>query len=120
MYDPVPAPARRAPTGAGVIVLRVVLPLVAVASIGLLSCVPLFRAAFVRGRWYDWLAAWLSIPVTVLGFGLTAALPRVRVPRRLQRHVKRRPARRARPAGGWAGTRTRGPGAPAPPGTAPG
>ncbi|MGW7051782.1 hypothetical protein [Streptomyces sp. NPDC054887] len=58
-----------------VITMRVLFPLCAVFSCGILSCVPLFRIAILRGRWYDWVAAWGSLPLAITAFGVVGALP---------------------------------------------
>ncbi|MBT2398408.1 hypothetical protein [Streptomyces sp. ISL-100] len=58
-----------------VITMRVLFPLCAVFSCGMLSCVPLFRVAILRGRWFDWVAAWASIPVAIAAFAVVGALP---------------------------------------------
>ncbi|MFD8808455.1 hypothetical protein [Streptomyces sp. NPDC059597] len=57
-----PPPARNTAT---VIILRLMMTACALLSCGFFACVPLFRAAFLRGRWYDWLAAWMSLVVSV-------------------------------------------------------
>ncbi|MEV8309626.1 hypothetical protein AB0P36_20305 [Streptomyces flavidovirens] len=58
-----------------VITMRVLFPLCAVFSCGILSCVPLFRIAILRGRWFDWVAAWASIPVAIAAFAVVGSLP---------------------------------------------
>ncbi|MGX1883235.1 hypothetical protein [Streptomyces sp. NPDC055287] len=58
-----------------VITMRVLFPVCAVFSCGLLSCVPLFRIAILRGRWFDWVAAWASIPAAIAAFAVVGALP---------------------------------------------
>ncbi|WP_018548132.1 hypothetical protein [Streptomyces sp. LaPpAH-108] len=61
--------------GAGtVIALRVFMTACALLSCGFFACVPLFRAAFLRGRWYDWLVAWASL---VLSVGCVAVIGEV-------------------------------------------
>ncbi|KUN22275.1 hypothetical protein AQJ11_27315 [Streptomyces corchorusii] len=64
------------PRSAGkVISLRVMFAAAGALSCGLLSCLPLFRVAFVRGRWWDWLTAWLSLPLSITGFVVVGELP---------------------------------------------
>ncbi|CUW29844.1 hypothetical protein [Streptomyces reticuli] len=64
------------PRSAGkVISLRVMFAAAGALTCGLLSCLPLFRAAFVRGRWYDWLIAWLSLPLSITGLAVVGELP---------------------------------------------
>ncbi|MEV5145948.1 hypothetical protein AB0L14_16255 [Streptomyces sp. NPDC052727] len=64
------------PRSAGkVISLRVMFAAAGALTCGLLSCLPLFRVAFVRGRWFDWLTAWLSLPLSVTGFVVVGELP---------------------------------------------
>ncbi|MGW2031244.1 MULTISPECIES: hypothetical protein [Streptomyces] len=64
------------PRSAGqVISLRVMFAAAGALTCGLLSCLPLFRLAFVRGRWYDWLSAWLSLPLAITGFVVVGELP---------------------------------------------
>ncbi|GHB03209.1 hypothetical protein [Streptomyces chryseus] len=62
-------------TDGAVITMRVLFPICAVFSCGVLSCVPLFRIAILRGRWYDWAAAWASIPVAITAFAVVGSLP---------------------------------------------
>lgn len=64
------------PRSAGkVISLRVMFAAAGALSCGLLSCLPLFRVAFVRARWSDWLTAWLSLPLSITGFVVVGELP---------------------------------------------
>ncbi|QTD98992.1 hypothetical protein [Streptomyces cyanogenus] len=64
------------PRSAGtVIFLRVMFAAAGTLTCGLLSCLPLFRVAFVRGRWSDWLTAWLSLPLSITGLVMVGALP---------------------------------------------
>jgi hypothetical protein len=65
-------PARDSGT---VITLRVVLAAVGFLSCGLLACAPLFRVAFLRGRWVDWVLAWASLPLSIACFAVVGALP---------------------------------------------
>ncbi|MEU6817250.1 hypothetical protein [Streptomyces sp. NPDC046860] len=67
-----PPPARNAGT---VITLRVLMAACSVLSCGVFACVPLFRVAFLRGRWYDWLASWVSLVVSVGCFVTIGELP---------------------------------------------
>ncbi|MFD5098553.1 hypothetical protein [Streptomyces albidochromogenes] len=62
-------------TDGAVITMRVLFPICAVFSCGVLSCVPLLRIAILRGRWYDWAAAWASIPVAITAFAVVGSLP---------------------------------------------
>lgn len=64
------------PRSAGAVIsLRVLFAAAGFLTCGLLSCLPLFRAAFVRGRWYDWLIAWLSLPLSFTGLAVVGELP---------------------------------------------
>ncbi|MEU2059867.1 hypothetical protein [Streptomyces sp. NPDC013455] len=64
------------PRSAGkVISLRVMFAAAGALTCGLLSCLPLFRVAFVRGRWFDWLIAWLSLPLSITGLAVVGELP---------------------------------------------
>ncbi|MGW0969023.1 hypothetical protein [Streptomyces sp. NPDC002516] len=65
-------PTRSAGT---VIALRVLIAAAAILSCGLLACVPLFRVALQRGRWFDWTAAWLSLPVTIGALMVVGTVP---------------------------------------------
>ncbi|MGW2469625.1 hypothetical protein [Streptomyces bauhiniae] len=67
-----PPPARSAGT---VITLRVLMAACSVLSCGVFACVPLFRVAFLRGRWYDWLASWISLVLSVGCFVMIGELP---------------------------------------------
>ncbi|WP_274559384.1 hypothetical protein [Streptomyces spiramyceticus] len=58
-----------------VITMRVLFAVGAVFSCGMLSCVPLFRIAILRGRRFDWALAWLSLPVAIAGFAVVGTLP---------------------------------------------
>ncbi|MGR8010121.1 hypothetical protein [Streptomyces hypolithicus] len=58
-----------------VITMRVLFALCSVFSCGLLSCLPLFRIAILRGRWFDWAAAWVSLPVVIAAFAVVGELP---------------------------------------------
>lgn len=65
-------PSRSAAT---VVTLRVLFAVAGFLTCGLLACVPLFRVAVLRGRWYDWAAAWLSMPVSAGGLAVVGSLP---------------------------------------------
>ncbi|MFE9878103.1 hypothetical protein [Streptomyces sp. NPDC005784] len=65
-------PTRSAGT---VITLRVLFAVAGVLSCGLLACVPLFRVALQRGRWFDWTAAWVSLPVTIGALVIVGTVP---------------------------------------------
>jgi hypothetical protein len=67
-----PPPAR---TRGSVIAIRVLVLLGSFFSIGLLSCVPLFRIAVLSRRPHDWLLAVVSVPLTLTCFGVIGALP---------------------------------------------
>ncbi|KMS88537.1 MULTISPECIES: hypothetical protein [Streptomyces] len=62
-------------SGGKVISLRVMFAAAGALTCGLLSCLPLFRVAFVRGRGLDWLTAWLSLPLSITGFVVVGELP---------------------------------------------
>ncbi|AZS86793.1 hypothetical protein ELQ87_22945 [Streptomyces griseoviridis] len=66
-----PPPTRSAGT---VITTRVLIAVAAFFSCGLLACVPLFRVAFLRGRWFDWLAGWVSLPLSVACFAVVGSV----------------------------------------------
>ena len=73
MYGPgAPSPPRSAGT---VIALRVLFTITAFLSCGILACVPLFRVALLRGRWFNWTAAWASLPVSVACFAVIGTVP---------------------------------------------
>ncbi|MEU1053329.1 hypothetical protein ABZ397_12335 [Streptomyces sp. NPDC005876] len=65
-------PSRSAAT---VITLRVLFAVAGFLTCGLLACVPLFRIAVLRGRWYDWTAAWVSLPVSITCLAVVGSLP---------------------------------------------
>ncbi|MDN3023097.1 hypothetical protein [Streptomyces sp. S.PB5] len=65
-------PARSAAT---VITLRVLFACAGLLSCGLLACVPLFRLAILRGKWFDWLLAWISLPLSVTGLAVVGSVP---------------------------------------------
>ncbi len=67
-----PPPSRGEAT---VITLRVLFAAAGFLSCGLLACVPLFRIAVLRGRGYDWAAAWLSLPVSIALLAVVGSLP---------------------------------------------
>ncbi|MFE2535046.1 hypothetical protein [Streptomyces sp. NPDC059371] len=65
-------PTRSAGT---VITLRVLFAAAGLLSCGLLACVPLFRVAIQRGRWFDWTAAWVSLPVSIGALMVVGTVP---------------------------------------------
>lgn len=67
-----PPPTRSAGT---VITQRVLVVATAVLTCGVLCCVPFFRVAFLRGRWYDWLAAWASMPLVIGAYAVVGSVP---------------------------------------------
>ncbi|MGW4548398.1 hypothetical protein ACWEN4_18790 [Streptomyces violaceorubidus] len=67
-----PPPTRGAAT---VITLRVLYAAAGFLTCGLLACVPLFRVAVLRGRWYDWTAAWLSMPLSIACLAVVGSVP---------------------------------------------
>ncbi|MFE0418765.1 hypothetical protein [Streptomyces tendae] len=67
-----PPPTRGAAT---VITLRVLYAAAGFLTCGLLACVPLFRVAVLRGRWYDWTAAWASLPLSIACLAVVGSLP---------------------------------------------
>ncbi|GAA3885490.1 hypothetical protein GCM10023084_42900 [Streptomyces lacrimifluminis] len=72
MYGPgAPPPTRSAGT---VITLRVLITAAGFLSCGLLACLPLFRVAFLRGRWFNWTAAWASLPLSILCFAVVGTV----------------------------------------------
>ncbi|MDT0437926.1 MULTISPECIES: hypothetical protein [Streptomyces] len=66
-----PPPTRNAGT---VITQRVLIVAAGFFSCGLLSCVPLFRVAFLRDRWFDWLAAWVSLPLAIACYAVVGSV----------------------------------------------
>ncbi|MFB7246157.1 hypothetical protein CW362_19135 [Streptomyces populi] len=58
-----------------VIALRVLYASSAILSWGLFACVPLFRVAVQRGRWFDWAAAWASLPVSFGALMVVGTVP---------------------------------------------
>ncbi|MET7847337.1 hypothetical protein ABZT48_03630 [Streptomyces avermitilis] len=67
-----PPPTRSQGT---VITLRVLFVAAGFLSCGLLACVPLFRVAVLRGKWPDWLLAWLSLPLSIAGLAVVGSVP---------------------------------------------
>ncbi|CAL9528310.1 hypothetical protein [Streptomyces pilosus] len=63
------------PSGASVITQRVLYAAAGILSCGMLSCVPLFRVAFLRSRTIDWAMAWVSIPLVIACVAVTGSLP---------------------------------------------
>ncbi|SDD00422.1 hypothetical protein [Streptomyces prasinopilosus] len=73
MYGHGAAPPHR--STATVITLRVLIAAAGFLSCGLLSCVPLFRVAVLRGRLLDWVLAWVSLPLSLFFLMVIGALP---------------------------------------------
>src|SRR5262249_14614785 len=73
MYGHGAAPPTR--TSGMVITLRVLFVLAGFFSCGLLACLPLFRVAVLRGKWADWLLAWISLPVSIGGLAVIGSVP---------------------------------------------
>jgi hypothetical protein len=73
MYGPGAAPPTR--SAATVLTLRVLFAAAGVLTCGVFACVPLFRVALLRGRWYQWAAAWLSLPLCIACFMVVGVLP---------------------------------------------
>ncbi|WP_030242686.1 MULTISPECIES: hypothetical protein [unclassified Streptomyces] len=73
MYGHGAAPPSR--SAATVISLRVLFAATGLLTCGVLACVPLFRVAVLRGRALDWVAAWVSLPVSIACFMVVGALP---------------------------------------------
>ncbi|WP_037628193.1 hypothetical protein [Streptomyces aureus] len=73
MYGHDGAPPSRS-TGT-VITLRVLFAAAALLTCGLFACAPLFRVALQRGRWFDWVAAWVSLPVSVAALVIVGTVP---------------------------------------------
>ncbi|MFI9648940.1 hypothetical protein ACIHAA_21880 [Streptomyces sp. NPDC052040] len=67
-----PPPTR---TPGAVITLRVLFVVAGFLSCGLLTCLPLFRIAVLRGRTVDWLLAWLSLPVSIGCLAFVGSVP---------------------------------------------
>ncbi|MBT3164967.1 hypothetical protein HTV80_17890 [Streptomyces sp. Vc74B-19] len=63
------------PSTGSVITQRVLYTAAGVLCCGLLACVPLFRVAVLRGRVYDWIAAWVSIPLSIACMAVVGSLP---------------------------------------------
>jgi hypothetical protein len=73
MYGHGAAPPPR--SAATVISLRVLFAAAGFLTCGLLACVPLFRVAVLRGKWFDWTVAWLSLPLAFGGLAVVGSLP---------------------------------------------
>ncbi|WP_329272781.1 hypothetical protein [Streptomyces sp. NBC_01451] len=72
MYGPgAPPPTRSMGT---VITLRVLIAAAGFLSCGLMACLPLFRVAFLRGRWFNWAAAWVSLPLSIVCFAVVGTV----------------------------------------------
>ncbi|MEU2328600.1 hypothetical protein ABZ581_16155 [Streptomyces althioticus] len=61
------------PSSGSVITQRVLYAASGVLCCGMLSAVPLFRIAVLRGRVLDWIAAWASIPLSVTAMAVMGA-----------------------------------------------
>ena len=72
MYGPGAPPPTR--TAGSVITLRVLFAAAGFLSCGVLACVPLFRVAFLRGRWFNWTAAWVSLPLSIVCFAVVGSV----------------------------------------------
>ncbi|MFJ4832226.1 hypothetical protein ACIP79_20330 [Streptomyces sp. NPDC088747] len=73
MYGHGAAPPSR--SSGTVIFLRVLIASAGFLTCGLLTCLPLFRVAVLRGKWYDWVLGWVSIPVAIIGLVVIGSLP---------------------------------------------
>jgi hypothetical protein len=73
MYGPGMQPPARTP--GSVIAIRVLVFFGSFFSIGLLSCVPLFRIAVLSRRSRDWLLAVVSVPLIITCFAVVGSLP---------------------------------------------
>lgn len=73
MYGHGAAPPTR--SEATVITLRVLFASAGLLSCGLLACVPFFRLAILRGKWPDWLLAWVSLPLSIAGLAVVGSVP---------------------------------------------
>ncbi|MEU6217370.1 hypothetical protein ABZ845_07590 [Streptomyces sp. NPDC047022] len=73
MYGHGAAPPTR--TSGTVITLRVLFAAAGLLSCGLLSCLPLFRVAVLRGKRADWLLAWLGLPASIICFAVVGSVP---------------------------------------------
>lgn len=62
-------------SGASVITQRVLYAAAGLLCCGMLSCVPLFRVAILRGKALDWAVAWLSIPLVVACAAVAGSMP---------------------------------------------
>jgi hypothetical protein len=63
------------PSAASVITQRVLYAAAGILCCGLLASVPLFRVAVLRGRLLDWVAAWVSIPLSIACLAVVGSLP---------------------------------------------
>lgn len=73
MYGHGAAPPTR--SSAMVITLRVLFAIAGFLSCGLLACLPLFRVAMLRGKWADWLLAWISLPLAIGCLAVVGSVP---------------------------------------------
>ncbi|MFF3376445.1 hypothetical protein ACFYXF_26255 [Streptomyces sp. NPDC002680] len=72
MYGPgAPPPIRSENT---IVTLRVLFTAAGLLTCGFLSCVPLFRVAMLRGRWFNWTAAWVSLPLSIVCFAVVGTV----------------------------------------------
>ncbi|MGV9560797.1 hypothetical protein [Streptomyces sp. NPDC003480] len=62
-------------TSGTVITLRVLFAIAGFLSCGMLACVPLFRVAMLRGRWADWVLAWVSVPLSIGCLAVVGSVP---------------------------------------------
>ncbi|WP_431993489.1 hypothetical protein [Streptomyces albogriseolus] len=63
------------PSSGSVITQRVLYAASGVLCCGMLSAVPLFRIAVLRGRVFDWIAAWASMPLAIACMAVIGSLP---------------------------------------------
>ncbi|WP_151477006.1 hypothetical protein [Streptomyces albicerus] len=73
MYGHGAAPPPR--STATVISLRVLFAAAGFFTCGMLAAVPLFRVAMLRGKWFDWVLAWVSLPFAISCFAVIGSLP---------------------------------------------
>ncbi|MGP4052487.1 hypothetical protein [Streptomyces sp. 2A115] len=73
MYGHGAAPPPR--STATVVSLRILFAAISFLTCGMLSFVPLIRAAMLRGKWFDWVLAVLSVPAAIGCFAVIGSLP---------------------------------------------
>ncbi|MCX4973843.1 hypothetical protein [Streptomyces sp. NBC_00620] len=73
MYGHGAAPPSR--SSGTVITLRVLFTAAGFLTCGMLACIPLFRVAVLRGKWFDWALAWVSLPLAIGGLMVIGSLP---------------------------------------------